>query len=106
MSWFDLLLQWSGKRQQAALVHVETSILVATDDVEGERRAVPGRVFVGHHELEDAAAERLALLQETRLVSSLLSSLGKVWENSSCSQPSDRKFNVAVRGDGLPISSP
>lgn len=49
---------------------METAVLVAADDVEGERRAVPGRVFVRHDELEDAAADRLALLQETRLINS------------------------------------
>lgn len=69
---FDLLPEWSRERQQAALVDVETAILVATDNVEGERRAIPGRVFVHHHELEDAAADRLALLQETRFISQSL----------------------------------
>lgn len=68
MVWFDLLPEWSGERQQAALVHVEMPILVATDDVEGERQAVPGRVFVPHHELKDAAADWLALLQEMRFI--------------------------------------
>ncbi len=54
---FDLLSEWSRERQQATLVDVEAAALVAADDVEGERRAVPGRVFVCHHELEDAAAD-------------------------------------------------
>lgn len=54
---FDLLPEWSRERQQPALVDVETAIVIATDDVEGERRAVLGRVFVRHHELEDAAAD-------------------------------------------------
>lgn len=44
---------------------METAVLVAADDVEGEWRAVLGRVFVRHHELQDAAAGRLALLQQT-----------------------------------------
>lgn len=54
---FDLLSEWSGERQQATLVDVETAVLVAADDVEGERRSVPGRVFVRHDKLEDAAAD-------------------------------------------------
>lgn len=62
---FDPLPEWSRERQQAALVDVETAILVAADDVEGERRAVLERIFVCHHQLEEAAADRLALLQET-----------------------------------------
>lgn len=67
---FDLLSEWSRERQQAALVDVETAVLVAADDVDGERRAVSGRVFVRHHQLQDAAADRLALLQDTRFISS------------------------------------
>lgn len=67
---FDLLSERSRERQQAALVDVEAAVLVAADDVDGERRSVPGRVFVRHHQLEDAAAERLALLQEDRCVNS------------------------------------
>lgn len=59
----DPLLERSRQRQQAALVHVETMVLITADDVEGEWRAVPGRVPVRHHELEEAAADRLALLQ-------------------------------------------
>lgn len=58
----DLLPERRGERQKAALVHVETAVLIAADDVEGERRAVPGRVSVRHHELEDGAADGLALL--------------------------------------------
>lgn len=54
-----------GERQQAPLVHVETAVLVAADDVDGEGRPVPGRVSVRHQELEDAAADRLALLHDT-----------------------------------------
>lgn len=54
---FDLLSERSRERQQAALVDVETAVLVAADYVEGERRAVLGRVFIRHHELEDAAAD-------------------------------------------------
>lgn len=44
---------------------MEAMVLVATDDVEGKGWAVPGRVFVRHHELKDAAADGLALLQQT-----------------------------------------
>lgn len=62
MPGFGLLFEWSRERQQATLVDVETAVLVAADNVEGERRAVLGRVFVRHHELEDGAADRLALL--------------------------------------------
>jgi len=62
----DLLPERRGQRQQAALVHLEPPVLVAADDVDGEGGAVPGRVPVRHHQLEDAAAHRLALLQETR----------------------------------------
>ena len=71
---FDLLSEWGRKRQQATLVDVETAVLIAADDVDGERRAVPGRVFVRHHQLEDAAADWLALLQETGFISSPLCS--------------------------------
>lgn len=62
---FHLLPQRGGERQQTALIHVETAVLVAADDVEGERRAVFGHVPVHHHELQDGAADGLALLQET-----------------------------------------
>ena len=65
---FDLLPEWSRERQQAALVDVETAVLVAADDVERERRPVLGRVSVSHHKLEDGAADRLALLLETSLL--------------------------------------
>lgn len=65
---FDLLSERSGERQQAALIHVEAAVFVAADDVEGERRSVPGRVSVHHHELQDAAADGLALLQETGFI--------------------------------------
>ncbi len=54
---FDLLSEGSRERQQATLVDMETAVLVATDNVERERRAVPGRVFVCHDKLEDAAAD-------------------------------------------------
>lgn len=67
---FDLLSERSGERQQAALIHVEAAVLVTADDVEGERRSVPGRVSVRHHELEDGAADGLALLQETASINS------------------------------------
>lgn len=66
---FHLLPEWSRERQQAALVHMETAVLVPADNVEGERRAVPRGVFVHHHQLEDAAADRLALLRDTFLFS-------------------------------------
>ena len=71
MMGFDLLPERSGERQQAALVDVETAVLVAADDVEGERGTVPGRVLVHHQQLEDAAADRLALLRETMFVFTL-----------------------------------
>lgn len=61
---FDLPPERRGERQQAALVHVETAVLVAADDVEGEGWAVPGRVLVRHQQLEDGAPDGLALLQE------------------------------------------
>lgn len=59
----DLLLEGSSERQQAPLIHVEPPLLVATDDVEGERWSVPGRVPVRDQQLQDAAARGLALLQ-------------------------------------------
>lgn len=65
MEGFGLLPERSRERQQAALVDVETPLIVAADDVEGERRAVLGGVSVRHDQLEDAAADGLALLQET-----------------------------------------
>lgn len=55
--------QRRSQRQQAALVHLEVSALVAADDVEGEGRAVSGCVPIHHQQLEDAAAHRFALLQ-------------------------------------------
>lgn len=64
----DLLPERRRERQKAALVHVETAVLVTADDVEGERRAVPGGISVLHHELEDGAADGLTLLQETRSI--------------------------------------
>lgn len=67
MLWFDLLPERSRERQEAALVDVETAALVAADDVEGEGRTVLGRVFVRDHELEDGAADRLALLQPNKV---------------------------------------
>lgn len=67
---FDPLSERAGERQQPALVHVEAAVLVAADDVEGEWRAVSGRVPVRHHQLEDAAADRFALLRETAPVRS------------------------------------
>lgn len=72
MAGFHLLPERSRKRQQAALVDVETPVLVAADDVEGERRAVGGRVLIRHQQLQDAAAQRLALLQETSLSNYLI----------------------------------
>lgn len=60
---FDLLPEGSREGQQSTLVHVEAALLVPTDDVEGEGRAIPGRVSVRHHQLQDAAADGLALLQ-------------------------------------------
>lgn len=69
---FHLLPERSRERQQAALVHMETAVLVPADNVEGERRAVPWGVFVRHHQLEDAAANRLALLRDTFLFSFVL----------------------------------
>lgn len=65
---FDLLSERCRQWQQATLVNVETAVLVAADDMEGERWAVPGRVFVRHHKLEDAAADWLAFLQDTLLI--------------------------------------
>lgn len=67
---FDLLSERAAKRQQPALIHVEAAVLVAADDVEGEGRAVSGRVPVRHHQLQDAAADGFALLQETTSVRS------------------------------------
>lgn len=67
---FDLLSERAGKRQQPALIHVEATVLVAADDVEGEGRAVSGCVPVRHHQLDDTAADGLALLQETASVRS------------------------------------
>lgn len=69
---FHLLPERSRERQQAALVHMETAVLVPADNVEGERRAIPWGVFVPHHQLEDAAADRLALLRDTFLFSFVL----------------------------------
>lgn len=40
--------QRRSQRQQAALVHLEVSALVAADDVEGEGRAVSGCVPIHH----------------------------------------------------------
>lgn len=60
---FDPLPEGSGEGQQTTLVHVEAALLVPADDVEGEGRAVAGRVSVRHHQLQDAAADGLALLQ-------------------------------------------
>lgn len=71
----DLLPEGSREGQQTALVHVEAALLVPTHDVEGEGRAVPGRVPVRHHQLQDAAAHGLALLQaKTHLKSPFRSS--------------------------------
>lgn len=44
---------------------METPVLVAADNVEGEGGSIFGRVFVRDHELEDTAAQRLALLWDT-----------------------------------------
>ena len=63
---FDLLPEWRGERQQASLIHVEAAVLVSAHDVDGVGRAVPGRVSVRHHQLQDGAARRLALLQGNR----------------------------------------
>lgn len=50
---------------------MEAAVFVAADDVKGEGWSVPGRVFVRDHELEDAAADGLTLLQETGFISSI-----------------------------------
>lgn len=65
MLWFDLLPQRRGKGEQAALVDVETPVLVAADDVEGEGRAVLGCVSVCDDKLQDAAG-RFSLLGTRR----------------------------------------
>lgn len=103
---FDPLPERSSERQQAALVHVEAALLVAADDVKGERQAVPGRVSVRHHELEDAAADRLALLQETRetfrkpLDSKLASNHGPVYDGLPVSTHNVRKV-IEPRSAGM-----
>lgn len=63
MSGCRLGAQRRRQRQQATLVHLEASGLVPADDVEGEGRAVGGRVPVCHQQLEDATAHRFTLLQ-------------------------------------------
>lgn len=50
---------------------MEAAVFVAADDVKGEGRSVPGCVFVRDHELEDAATDGLALLQETGFITSI-----------------------------------